>query len=438
MLQVENEYGSYGNDKVYLNKLKDCYLQNGLTGCLITADGASISSLERGYIDGCVPTFTFGSRTRTAMEMLQNRIGDMPAMCTEFWDGWFDHWYEEHHVRSVENICEEFEPFLEYGYNFNFYMFHGGTNFGFMNGANFHVPDGARFCDGQYKPTVTSYDYNALLSEAGDRTPAYYAVRDLINKYAGVKEELTATETTKRGYGKVKFVAQADLFDNLDNIGTKFYSTTPMSMEECGQNYGYMFYTTDLNANINSEFRIMDLSDRANVFVGKDPVAVFERNVARDTFYLVTGDKQEKLNVLIENMGRINYGSYVADKKGMAGVKLWEVQLFHWTNIALPMDNLEKLCYTDLSEKPSATPTFYKGTLFVDKAEDTFLKPSGFAKGFIVVNGVNIGRYYNAAGPQKTLYLPKCYLKDGENEIVIFDSDGASDLTLESVDTPEL
>ena len=292
--------------------------------------------------------------------------------------------------------------------------------------------------------TAANANYNSLNAASGlDAAMVYRVVKTgnlLIkaeNLYRG--SDMALYEYFDRYESETaETMAQADLFDNLDNIGTKFYSTTPMSMEECGQNYGYMFYTTDLNANINSEFRIMDLSDRANVFVGKDPVAVFERNVARDTFYLVTGDKEEKLNVLIENMGRINYGSYVADKKGMAGVKLWEVQLFHWTNIALPMDNLEKLCYTDLSEKPSATPTFYKGTLFVDKAEDTFLKPSGFAKGFIVVNGVNIARYYNAAGPQKTLYLPKCYLKDGENEIVIFDSDGASDLTLESVDTPEL
>lgn len=438
MLQVENEYASYGNDKVYLNKLKTLYQKNDLNGVLITADGAAVSMLDRGGIDGCIPTFTFGSQTKERMETLQNHIGDMPAMCTEFWDGWFDHWHdEEHHVRSVESILADFEPFLENGYNFNFYMFHGGTNFGFMNGANYTVADGGRFEDGIYKPTVTSYDYNALLSEAGDRTPAYYAVRELIARYTGEKHELTAKESEKRAYGKVAFTQKAELFDNLDNIGEKRLSVTPLSMEELGQSYGYVLYKTKLAKSTNSEFRIMDLRDRANAFIDRQPFAVMERSRSHELFKAQTGENESELCVLVENMGRINYGSYVMDSKGMSGVKLWEVQLFHWENISLPMDNLEKLKYTSL-DGASKTPAFYRGTVQVDAPCDTFIKPTGFSKGFILINGFNIGRYYNEAGPQKTLYVPKCYLREGENEIVIFDSDGASDLRAEFVDTPKL
>lgn len=437
MLQVENEYGSYGNDKAYLKKLKETYLKNRLNGLLMTADGAAVSLLERAAIEGCLPTFTFGSQTQSRMETLQNYIGDKPAMCTEFWDGWFDHWYEEHHVRSVESICEDFEPFLKNGYNFNFYMFHGGTNFGFMNGANFTVADGGRFEDGIYKPTVTSYDYNALLNESGDRTLAYYAVRDLIAKYTGVKEDLTARESEKRAYGKVEFTQKADLFENLENIGRKLTSVLPLKMEEMGQNYGYILYRTKVWKNADSEFRIMDLSDRANVFLDGEPFAVFERSRQSETVNLKTGDRESELCLLVENMGRINYGSYVTDKKGISGVKLWEVQLFDWENISLPMDNLEKLVYKDGCEAMQ-TPTFYKGSFFVDKLADTFIKPTGFSKGFILVNGVNIGRYYNAAGPQKTLYIPKCYLKEGENEVIIFDSDGATDLAAELLSESQL
>lgn len=437
MLQVENEYGSYGNDKNYLSRLKEIYFENGLNTTLITADGAAVSMLERGEIEGCLPTFTFGSKTDEKMQVLQDCIGDKPAMCTEFWDGWFDHWYEEHHVRSVESIVADFEPFLKNGYNFNFYMFHGGTNFGFMNGANFTVADGGRFEDGIYKPTVTSYDYNALLSESGDRTAAYYAVRDLIAKYTGVTCELTAKESEKRAYGKVTFYEKADLFENLENIGRKVTSVLPLKMEELGQNYGYIFYRTKVWKNANSEFRITDLSDRANVFIDGEPFTVFERSRPHETAYLKTGENGGELCLLVENMGRINYGSYVADEKGISGVKLWEVQPFGWENISFPMDNLEKLVYT-VGCAPTKTPSFYKGKFFVDKLADTFIKPTGFSKGFILINGFNIGRYYNAAGPQKTLYVPKCYLKAGENEAVIFDSDGATEITAELLDESQL
>ena len=437
MLQIENEYGSFGNDKVYLRKLKDIYLKNNLNALFFTADGASPFFLEAGRIEDCLPTFTFGSKTQERMTTLKTIIGDKPAMCSEFWDGWFDHWYEEHHVRGVESICEEFEPFLKNGDNVNFYMFHGGTNFGFMNGANFFVKDGGRFCDGEYQPVVTSYDYNALLYEAGDRTPAYYAVRELISKYTGVCHDLTAKESEKRAYGKVVFQKQADLFDNLDNIGAKFYSTVPLSMEACGQNYGYILYNTTLPKNTDSEFRIVELADRANVFIDKAPFAVFERSRPHELIKAKTGDKESRLSLLVENMGRINYGSYVMDQKGIDGVKLWEIQLFHWEMVSLPMNNLERLSYEE-KQTVSGLPTFYKGVFFVDEIADTFIKPEGFSKGFVVINGFNVGRYYNEAGPQKTLYVPKSCLKIGENEIIVFDSDGAKSLTAEFVSVPEL
>lgn len=438
MMQVENEYGSYGNDKGYLNKIKEMYINNGLDCLLFTGDGASVNSVRNGSVDGCLPMLTFGSRTEQSMEMLRSYAGDIPLMCVEFWDGWFDHWYEEHHVRSVESICQEFEPFLKHDYNFNFYMFHGGTNFGFMNGANFTVADEGRFCDGIYKPTVTSYDYNALLTEAGDRTPAYYAVRELIKQYTGVEIPLTARETEKRSYGKVTFTQSADLFENIENIGKTTSHVTPISMEESGQNYGYMVYSTTVWQNTNSIFRIIDLADRANVFVNGKPVAVLERSRDSETVRVQTGDKPERMDILVENMGRINYGSYVEDRKGLKGVKFWEVQPFYWDITNLPMDNLSLLNFKKIDGEFSKLPTFYKTQFTVDKIADTFVKPTGFSKGFIVINGFNLGRYYNAAGPQKTLYVPKSCLKEGGNEIIVFDSDGATEAFVEFFDKPQL
>ena len=431
MLQVENEYGSFGNDKTYLSRLRDEYLKIGLDCLLITADGAEKWALDAGQIKEVLPTATFGSKTEQRMELLQEFIGDRPAMCTEFWDGWFDHWYDEHHVRSVESICVDFEPFLKNGYSFNFYMFHGGTNFGFMNGAN--------YTNQKYAPTVTSYDYNALVSEAGDRTEAYFAVRDLIAKYTGIAEPLTAKESQKRSYGKVRFTATADLFENLNNIGQTSRHVTPTFMEDCGQNYGYILYSSSLPRFWkNVDLNLTDMADRAQIFIDGEKIATLERGKPFEEVRIDTNGEYKKIDILVENMGRINYGAYVADRKGLSSVKLWEQQIFHWDITTLPMENFSALQYKMVSNILTDKPSFYKGTVFVDEVADTFIKPLGFSKGFILINGFNVGRYYNAAGPQKTLYVPKFWLHKGENEIIIFDSDGAQSLETEFVDVPEL
>ena len=182
--QVENEYGSYGNDKEYLRRLVEIYRENGIAGQLFTADGAWINMLVKGALpETCLPFVTFGSRTEEAMRCVDLFVKNTPKMCAEFWCGWFDHWGEEHHTRTSEDVLKDLEPFFIHGWSFNFYMFHGGTNFGFMNGAN---------SGEKYMPTVTSYDYCGLLTEAGDRTETYYKVRDMFIKYGVNVPALTA------------------------------------------------------------------------------------------------------------------------------------------------------------------------------------------------------------------------------------------------------
>lgn len=419
MVQVENEYGSYGNDRAYLARLRDLYKENGVDCLLFTTDGPEDGLLESGRTENCLAFFNFGSDTKTYMDKLAKKMDGQPLMCVEFWCGWFDHWYEQHHVRSSESICNAFEPFLKYGYSFNFYMFHGGTNFGFMNGANNHLA---------YQPTITSYDYNALLTESGDRTAQYYGVRDLMIKYGVGVPPLTAQESPKAAYGEVDFTSEAALFDNMDALGEATRSPYPQTMEKLGQAYGYILYSSELPENLNDYSLQFDgLGDRAIVFVDGEKIGVAERGRENEKLLFSTGDKPKKLDVLVENMGRTNYGADLLDRKGLSGVRLrWEYinrNLMDFQNVPLPMDNVDRVHFRPFTGSLHEKPAFYKGKFYVDKPADTFVKPSGFTKGFILINGINVGRYYNPAGPQKTLYVPACYVKQGENEITIFESD---------------
>ena len=264
MVQVENEYGSYGNDLSYLERLRDLYKELGVNTVMFTTDGYEDGFMESSRIDGCPAFYNFGSDTKKQMDRLAEKMPNQPLMCAEFWCGWFDHWYENHHMRSAESICAAFEPFLEYGYHFNFYMFHGGTNFGFMNGANNHT---------EFDPTVTSYDYNALLTEAGDRTQQYYGVRDLMIKYGVDVPPLTAQESKKIAYGDVTFTAAAKLFDNMTALGTSTKSHFPMTMEKLGQSYGYVWYESELPILLKDHYLVFDgLGDRAIVYCEKGDI----------------------------------------------------------------------------------------------------------------------------------------------------------------------
>ncbi len=220
-VQVENEYGSYGEDKKYLNYIKDGLLKRGVDVLLFTSDGPTRYMLSGGEIEGVLKTVNFGSRTVDSFNLLKEIQPDMPIMCMEFWDGWFDHWGDIHHIRDPKEIVFEFEEMLKYGGNVNFYMFFGGTNFGFRNGANYYD---------KYKSTVTSYDYNALLTESGDITPQYLEARKLIEKYIGKIELDIPKNSKKMAYGKFNLTESAKLFENLNNLTSPIQSVCPEPM----------------------------------------------------------------------------------------------------------------------------------------------------------------------------------------------------------------
>lgn len=429
MLQVENEYGSYGNDKVYLKKLENMYRELGADCLLFRADGTDPAMMA--YADtGIYMANTFGSNPAHGREVRDAMGFSGPFFCAEYWCGWFDHWYEQHHVRDPKNVRDELKWFLENGAHINYYMFHGGTNFGFWSGAN-----GA---PGVYAPATTSYDYDGLLSEAGDRTEKYYLVRDLLAKFVGVPA-LTASETPKAAYGEVPFDGTAELFAHLHELhGKEFFAPYPLTLEQTETYYGYVLYEQELTAPHASTLIPEPLADRVSVFLDETPVGIMERGRKTVPVELpqTPAGGSRKLSLLCENMGRVNYGPETLDSKGLRGVRLGNAYRFGWKTTALPMEELSGLTFDAF--RMTGAPAFHRAVLHIDGAPaDTFLSVRGLHKGFVTVNGINIGRYCTDAGPQYTLYVPAPFLKEGSNEIIVFESDGTACTGIAFTDAPD-
>jgi beta-galactosidase len=311
-------------------------------------------------------------------------------------------------------------------------MFHGGTNFGFMNGANH---------GGKYQPTITSYDYNALLSEAGDMTPAYHAVRKINEEFFGQLPPLTCRNSEKKAYGQVTLTEKAAILDTVEAISTPVTTAEPKYMEQIGQSYGFTLYSTTVKGPITNQLLEYDcVHDRAIVYIDGVKKGWYERGAHEDEIRIDLRTGEEiRMDILVENMGRINYGTELLDRKGILnGVRLGQRFHYGWEMYPMTMDDLSGLAYC--KTQPNGTvPAFLRGTLTVEGTPcDTYIKLDGFTKGFVTVNGFNIGRYYNPAGPQKTLYVPAPLLKEGVNEIAVFESDGYEEATVELVDTPIL
>ena len=437
MLQIENEYGSYGDDKEYLQAIVEIYRENGMDCLLFTSDGDCYSMLTGGALPEHLAVVNFGSSPKKHLALLSELFPNRPIMCGEFWSGWFDHWLGEHTVRPADEIVACVREFAELGASFNFYMFHGGTNFGFTNGANHHR--------GIYQPTVTSYDYCAPLNEAGDRTENYYRLREILEEFYGKAPELTAKETEKAAYGKVILSQKAMLFDQLDKLSTPVRVTAPKYMEDIGQDFGYVLYRTVVKGPRDPWKLAIDvLHDRAQIWINGEKQATWERwdkeAISNTPVTMPLGiGETGKLDILVENMGRVNYGPKLRDRKGLHGIRFGNQYHFGWQVYPLPMEDLSGLEFTEAAASSVEGPVFLKGILTLDEApKDTFLRLDGFTKGFVVINGHNLGRYFNPAGPQKTLYVPAPFLREGENEIIVFESDSTDRLAVEFFAEPDL
>ena len=380
-MQVENEYGSYGNDKKYLNYLKEGLIRRGIDVLLFTSDGPSDEMLRGGTLPDVYKTVNFGSRPEEGFQKLQEYQPDQPLMCTEFWNGWFDHWGEPHHTRDGKDAADVLDQMLKAGASVNFYMFHGGTNFGFRNGANYYR---------ELSPTVTSYDYDSPVSEAGDLTEKYYAYQKVLSGYTEIPEGILPEPIPKKSYGKVLLNRSASLRDSLDQLSHPVQRACPEPMEKLGQDYGFILYRNQVTGpRKENRLHIQDLHDRALVFLDGKRMGILERD-KKESMVLDIPGRTAQLDILVENMGRINYGPHLKDYKGITeGVWLGTQFLFDWTIYPLPLKDLSGLVFQE--ENSGACPGFFRGTFHVGEPADTFLCMEGWKKGVAFLNGFNIG-----------------------------------------------
>lgn len=415
-VQIENEYGSYGNDSKYLAHLEEALRSRGVKEQLFTSDGPTHWMLSGGTLPNVWKTINFGSRTEESFKMLENYQTNMPKMVMEFWIGWFDHWEHEHITRKADDIREELIYMLENDISVNFYMFHGGTNFGFMNGANYHD---------EQRCTVTSYDYDALLTEAGDLTEKYHLVKDILKKYEHkIKKHknhkyFSVKESKKMNYGDVEFIEYGTFKENLDLISKHYTSPYPLTMEELDQDYGFILYKTTIKGKLEAlKLNLQEVRDRALIYLNGEYQGVIDRNNKQEILLSADGP-ESTLEILVENMARINYGPLLKDPKGITeGVRIGNQFLFNWDIYTIPLKDIENIKYGNGNKEEY--PTFYRGSFEVKEVGDTYLDFEGWEKGVVFINGFSLGRYWKA-GPQKRLYLPAPLLKEGKNEIVVFE-----------------
>ena len=417
LVQLENEYGYDGNDTAYLEFLRDTLRELGVTVPFVTSDGPwSEPIFKSGMLNGALPTGNFGSGAEWQFGQMRKYIGEnKPLMCMEFWNGWFDAWGEEHHTTSPEKAASELDELLKRG-SVNFYMFEGGTNFGFMSGRN----------GGSKTGDVTSYDYDAPLTEDGQITEKYRLFKEVIAKYTDIHEIPLTTEIRRRAYGRISCTGKTDLFSVLDKISVPVKSSYPLTMEDIGQDYGYILYRTKIrDVETVSEIRLEGAADRVQCYHnGEFVYTAFAENMWEKF------EPQQKrtsgiIDLLCENTGRENFGTGLENqRKGISGgVKINDHRHFGFEIYPLPLDERQIAALDFGIGYIENTPAFYRFELDIDEPCDTFLDTDGFGKGCAFVNGFNIGRFWEI-GPQKRLYIPAPLLQIGKNTIVIFETEG--------------
>ena len=422
LMQVENEYGYYANDKAYMEAIRRMMRENGVTVPLVTSDGPFPENLNGGRLPGVLPTGNFGSRTEERFKALAEYTQGGPLMCTEFWVGWFDHWGNGGHMTgNLEESVKDLDKMLELGH-VNIYMFEGGTNFGFMNGSNYYE---------ELTPDVTSYDYDGVLTEDGQITEKYLRYREVIGKYTELPRMEFTTPICRRDYGTLKVQDKVSLFSVLEDISRPVFSPFPQSMERLGQSYGYILYHTTLDTEENvGKLRLWGAGDRANILVDHKPlITLYDRELLREHEVDCPWEQEVRnphgpcMDILVENMGRVNFGPRMEhQRKGIDQcVQINGHMHNNWDQYPLPLDNVEKVDFS--KEYLENTPAFYRFTFQAEETGDTFLDFEGWGKGCAFVNGFHIGRFWEI-GPQKRLYIPGPLLKAGENEIILFETDG--------------
>jgi beta-galactosidase len=406
MVQVENEYGSYGDDKEYLGKIRDAIRAAGFEVPLFTSDGAV--QMAAGSVDGALPAIN-GATGRQVLDTIGKFRPHGPFCVAEFYSGWLDHWGEPHAKISGEKRAKELDWLLSHDVSVNIYMLHGGTTFAFWNGANYLH---------RYMPQPTSYDFDAPLDEAGRPRAKFFLFRDVIAKHLPPGTQIPPLPAANPviEIPPVVLSQAAGLFESL---GRPVRSEKPLSMEDLGQSFGYILYRTKLPGPAKGQLAIKELRDYAIVFVDGRRVAELDRRRNQDSVALEVARPNATLDILVENMGRVNYGPKLLDnRKGITDSVTWAgKELAGWEIFPLPMESVAALPF---AAKDAKGPAFYRGQFRLERLGDTFLDMRGWGKGCVWLNGHNLGRFWQI-GPQQTLYLPAPWLRQGLNEIVVFE-----------------
>ena len=413
MVQVENEYGSYGNDKKYIRWIQEKWKHSGIDVPFYTADGATPFMLEAGSLpDAAIGLDPGTSETDFAQATKANP--NVPSFCSELYPGWLTHWREKWQRPDFTGLLKDVRWLMDHKKSFNFYVIHGGTNFGYWAGANAFSPT-------QYQPDVTSYDYDAPVNEMGQPTPKYFALRDVLATYqpAGQKSLAIPSSMPVIEIPEIKLVTSASVWENLTPANV---TPQPKPMEMFGQKAGFILYRTTLIGHKKGKLRITELHDYATIFIDGKYIGKLDRSKGENSIELPQSNSTNpQLDILVEGMGRINFAEYMIDRKGITDrVSLNGMTLMNWEVFTLPFDEMY-LNHLEFSGAGAERPgNFFKGEFELTTLGDTYLDLSLWEKGVVWVNGHNLGRYWNV-GPQKQLYCPAPWLKKGKNELVIFD-----------------
>ncbi|KAL3288707.1 hypothetical protein HHI36_003142 [Cryptolaemus montrouzieri] len=449
--QIENEYGStegagFVPDRVYLQQLVDLYKKHGINGLLVTSDSPT-AHRDVGTLPGVLlQTANFGSNPKPDFDLLKQLQPNKPTMAMEFWGGWFDHWSETHHTTSDEDFRTTYEQILSYPASVNIYMFHGGTSFGFMNGANLNNGEDD---NSGYQPDTTSYDYDAPLTESGDYTDKYVIVKELVKKYNTVLTKLPVAPsiTEKVQYQKTAIEKEMLLDDIVSNLPNVVQSLNVVSMEQLpinnnsGQSYGYLIYRRDnidipANSVLTIEGRICDtVVVLVNGMLMSKPLIEQDGLDGFGFWRIKDGNltlgprslKNATLDLVVENWGRVGYGLlYQFNQfKGLwqGNVLLNNEKITSWKLYPLEFKkswNNNLVGWNNPSGRWAPGPSLYKATLTIKKPKDSYIYMEDWTKGIVIVNGFVLGRY-SRIGPQQTLYLPAPFLREGNNTIIVFE-----------------
>lgn len=434
MVQVENEYGAYAVDKPYVSAIRDIVKSAGVTEVpLFQCDWSS--TFDRNGLDDLLWTINFGTGANIEQQFkrLKEARPETPLMCSEFWSGWFDHWGRKHETRPAKSMVQGIKDMLDRNISFSLYMAHGGTTFGHWGGAN----------NPSYSAMCSSYDYDAPISEPGWTTDKYFQLRGLLKNYLPAGEQLPEIPEAFPviEIPEVEFTQVAPLFSNLPEAKE---SMDIQPMEAFDQGWGTILYRTTLQEPVENgtTMKITEVHDWAQVFADGKLLARLDRRRGEFALQLPVLKKGTRIDILVEAMGRVNFDESIHDRKGITEkVELvrgkQSAELKNWTVYSFPVD------YSFVQDKrykngtAQTMPAYYRTTFRLDKVGDTFLDMSTWGKGMVWVNGLAIGRFWEI-GPQQTLFMPGCWLKEGENEIIVLDLKGPEKASIRGLKKPIL